>query len=131
MTSRPTPASRRTQIGDDDARTWTRQSRSGPGATRSQPAAPPPRLARPGLAAVIAAWAGTQTFAAASAAAEAAGIGWARYNTPTDVLDHAQLVERDRWVDTASENGAFLSLRPAADSPDWTWVPGGVPALGQ
>ena len=86
---------------------------------------------RADLDAAIAQWAGAQTFAAASAAAEAAGIGWARYNTPTDVLEHAQLVERDRWVSTASENGAFLSLRPAADSPDWTWVPGGVPALGQ
>jgi crotonobetainyl-CoA:carnitine CoA-transferase CaiB-like acyl-CoA transferase len=79
----------------------------------------------------IAAWAAERTFAEASAAAEAAGIGWARYNTPTDVLEHPQLVERDRWVTTGSENGSFLSLRPAADSPQWTWTSRGVPALGE
>ena len=86
---------------------------------------------RADLDAAISAWAATQTFADASAAAEAAGIGWARYNTPVEVLDHPQLGERDRWVSTASEGGPFLSLRPAADSPDWTWTPGDVPALGQ
>jgi crotonobetainyl-CoA:carnitine CoA-transferase CaiB-like acyl-CoA transferase len=79
----------------------------------------------------IAEWAGAQAFSDASAAAEAAGIGWARYNAPAEVLEHPQLVERRRWVDTASENGSFLSLRPAADSPDWDWTAGGVPALGQ
>jgi len=79
----------------------------------------------------IAAWAGDRTFAEASAAAEAAGIGWARYNTPAEVLDHPQLVERDRWVATSSENGEFLSLRPAADCGQWAWSPGSVPALGQ
>jgi crotonobetainyl-CoA:carnitine CoA-transferase CaiB-like acyl-CoA transferase len=83
------------------------------------------------LDAAISAWAGARTFADASAAAEAAGIGWARYNTPTEVLEHPQLVERERWTKTASENGPFLSLRPAADSPSWTWATGGVPALGQ
>lgn len=79
---------------------------------------------------VIAAWALTQTFAAASSAAEVAGIGWARYNTPLEVLDHAELAERDRWVRTGAPGGTFLSLRPAADSPDWTWLPAPVPALG-
>jgi itaconate CoA-transferase len=79
---------------------------------------------------VIAEWAATQTFAAASAAAEAATIGWARYNTPSDVLEHPQLAERDRWVTTAAPGRDFLSLRPAADSPDWSWVPGAVPELG-
>ena len=83
------------------------------------------------LDAAIAAWAGERTFADASAAAEAAGIGWARYNTPAEVLHHPQLVERDRWVATASENGGFLSLRPAADSPGWDWQVRGVPALGE
>ena len=79
----------------------------------------------------IGAWAAGQLFADASAAAEAAGIGWARYNTPTEVLAHPQLVDRDRWVPTPTENGSFLSLRPAADSADWTWTVRGVPALGE
>jgi itaconate CoA-transferase len=79
---------------------------------------------------VIAAWAATQTFEAASAAAEAAMIGWARYNTPTDVLEHRQLADRDRWVTTEAPGREFLSLRPAADSPHWEWSARPVPALG-
>lgn len=85
---------------------------------------------RDDLDAVIAAWAKTQTFVDASRAAEAAGIGWARYNTPIEVLDHAELADRDRWVTTAAPGAEFSSLRPAADSSDWTWSPGRVPALG-
>lgn len=76
-------------------------------------------------------WVGARTLAEASAAADAATIGWARYNTPTEVLDHPQLVERDRWVPTASAGGVFPSLRPAADSPGWDWTPGAVPLLGE
>jgi itaconate CoA-transferase len=79
---------------------------------------------------VIAGWASTRTFAEASRAAEAAGIGWARYNTPIEVLEHAELAERDRWVTTDAPGMEFLSLRPAADSPGWAWSPGAVPALG-
>ncbi|HTR69712.1 MAG TPA: CaiB/BaiF CoA-transferase family protein [Mycobacteriales bacterium] len=80
--------------------------------------------------AVIAEWAAGQTFAVASAAAERAGIGWARYNTPTEVLAHPQLSERDRWVTTAAPGGEFSSLRPAADCPSWAWEPQDVPGLG-
>jgi crotonobetainyl-CoA:carnitine CoA-transferase CaiB-like acyl-CoA transferase len=83
------------------------------------------------LDAVIAEWAAAQTFDAASEAAEAAGIGWARYNTPLEVLEHAQLRDRDRWVATAAPGRSFESLRPAADSPGWQWAPGAVPALGE
>jgi crotonobetainyl-CoA:carnitine CoA-transferase CaiB-like acyl-CoA transferase len=82
------------------------------------------------LDAVLAAWSSTQTLAAASRAAEAAGIGWARYNTPLEVLEHSELQLRDRWVATAAPGAVFRSLRPAADSPDWQWTPGSVPALG-
>jgi crotonobetainyl-CoA:carnitine CoA-transferase CaiB-like acyl-CoA transferase len=82
------------------------------------------------LDSVIAAWAGRQPFADASSAAEAAGIGWARYNTPIEVLDHAELAARDRWVTTGAPGAKFQSLRPAADSPTWDWTPGDVPALG-
>ena len=82
------------------------------------------------LDAVIAAWARTLTFAAASAAAEAAGIGWARFNTPIEVLDHPELAARDRWVATAAPGTEFQSLRPPADSAGWDWQPGAVPALG-
>jgi itaconate CoA-transferase len=86
---------------------------------------------RPEIDEAIAEWTGGTTFAEASAAAEAAAIGWARYNTPTEILGHPQLVERDRWVPTEAPEGEFLSLRPAADSPDWAWSPGAVPGLGE
>jgi itaconate CoA-transferase len=80
---------------------------------------------------VIAAWASAHTFDEASAAAEKATIGWARLNTPLEVLHHPQLVERGRWVTTGSPGGEFPSLRPPADCVGWEWTPGQVPALGE
>ena len=80
---------------------------------------------------VIGAWASATSFADASAAAEAATIGWARLNTPTDLLTHPQLLERDRWVGTAIDGERFLSLRPAAESAAWEWTPRAVPAIGE
>jgi itaconate CoA-transferase len=77
------------------------------------------------------AWAAGSTLAQASAAAEANGIGWARLNTPTDLLTHPQLVQRGRYVDTRAPLGQFQSLRPPADCPQWQWSPGAVPALGE
>jgi crotonobetainyl-CoA:carnitine CoA-transferase CaiB-like acyl-CoA transferase len=76
-------------------------------------------------------WAITVTLADARATAEAAGIGHARLNAPSDVLHHPQLVERGRWQETASPGGTFLSLRPATDFDGWDVAPGAVPALGQ
>jgi len=86
---------------------------------------------RADLDAVLAEWAASKTFADAAAAAEAAGIGWARYNTPLEVLDHPHLAARDRWVDTPAPGRTFKSLRPPADSPRWEWQIGAVPALGE
>jgi crotonobetainyl-CoA:carnitine CoA-transferase CaiB-like acyl-CoA transferase len=83
------------------------------------------------LDAVIAEWTRTRTLAEASDAADAAAIGWARYTTPVELLDHPQLRDRDRWVSTASPGGAFPSLRPPADVDGWEWSPGAVPALGE
>jgi itaconate CoA-transferase len=86
---------------------------------------------RDDLNAVIAAWTVQRTFDEATAAADAATIGWARLNTPSDVLVHPQLHERHRWVPTRAPGGTFDSLRPAAGSADWQWSPGDVPALGE
>jgi crotonobetainyl-CoA:carnitine CoA-transferase CaiB-like acyl-CoA transferase len=80
---------------------------------------------------VIAEWAAATAFDAASDAAEAAGIGWARYNTPLDVLEHPQLRERDRWVTTRAPGRTFESLRPPANVTGWDWQPGVVPRLGE
>jgi crotonobetainyl-CoA:carnitine CoA-transferase CaiB-like acyl-CoA transferase len=83
------------------------------------------------LDSVVAEWAGAQTFTAAAAAAESAGIGWARFNRPMEVLAHPELAARDRWVTTTAPGATFDSLRPPALAEDWTWQPGEVPALGQ
>jgi crotonobetainyl-CoA:carnitine CoA-transferase CaiB-like acyl-CoA transferase len=79
---------------------------------------------------IIAAWVAARSFDEASEAAEAATIGWARLNTPLEVLAHPQLAERGRWVATASPGGDFPSVRPAADCAQWEWTPGPVPGLG-
>jgi itaconate CoA-transferase len=86
---------------------------------------------RDDLNAVIAAWTVQRSFDEATAAADAATIGWARLNTPSDVVDHPQLQERHRWVPTRAPGGTFDSLRPAAGSADWEWSPGDVPGLGE
>lgn len=84
------------------------------------------------LDSIIGGWAAEHTFAQAMAAAEAASLGWARYNTSTEVLDHPQLVERGRFVKMPAPGGGdFLGLRPAADVEGWEWTPGAVPALGE
>src|SRR4051812_38091011 len=86
---------------------------------------------REALDEVIATWVAAHSFDEAGSAADAAAIGWARLNTPLDVLDHPQLVERGRWVATTSPGGDFPSLRPPADCADWDWAAGAVPALGE
>jgi crotonobetainyl-CoA:carnitine CoA-transferase CaiB-like acyl-CoA transferase len=86
---------------------------------------------RDDLDAVLVEWAASTTFEDAAAAAEAAGIGWARFNTPLEVLDHPHLAARQRWVDTPAPGRSFLSLRPPVDSPGWEWQVGAVPALGE
>jgi crotonobetainyl-CoA:carnitine CoA-transferase CaiB-like acyl-CoA transferase len=85
---------------------------------------------RPELDSAIGEWVAKHTFDEASARAEAAKLGWARLNYPTDILEHPQLVERNRWVTTVSVDGEIKSLRPAADSADWNWTPGAIPAIG-
>jgi crotonobetainyl-CoA:carnitine CoA-transferase CaiB-like acyl-CoA transferase len=83
------------------------------------------------LDAAIGEWAAAHTLAEASAAAQAAGLGWARLNGPLDVLAHPQLAQRGRWVDTDGVSGRFASLRPAADGEGWDWAPGKVPRVGE
>lgn len=83
------------------------------------------------LDATIADWTRQRSLADVRAAAERAGLGHARLNAVSDVLDHPQLTQRDRWVETGSPGGDFLSLRPAGQSDTWDVRPGAVPALGQ
>ena len=80
---------------------------------------------------VIGAWAAANTLARCREAAEAASLGHARLNKPTEVLTHPQLAERGRWREFGSPAGPVLGLLPPPESPDWDWRLDPVPALGE
>jgi crotonobetainyl-CoA:carnitine CoA-transferase CaiB-like acyl-CoA transferase len=83
------------------------------------------------LDAVIGAWAAGRTLGECREEAEAAGLGHARLNTPTDVLAHPQLSERGRWQDVGSPVGPVRCLLPPPESDDWDWRLDPVPGLGE
>ena len=83
------------------------------------------------LDAVIGAWAAGLPLAECRQAAEAAQLGHARLNQPTEVLNHPQLTERDRWREIGSPVGPVLGLLPPPESADWDWRLDPIPALGQ
>jgi len=83
------------------------------------------------LDAVIAAWAAGLPLAACRAAAEAASLGHARLNRPTEILDHPQLAQRDRWREIGSPAGRVLGLLPPPVADGWDWRLDPIPALGE
>ena len=86
---------------------------------------------RPELDEVIAAWAAERTLGECRKAAEAAGLGHARLNTPAEVLDHPQLTARDRWRPVGSPVGEVQALLPPPEVSGWDWRMDPVPALGE
>lgn len=83
------------------------------------------------LDAVIGAWASSVTLAEGRAAAEAARLGHARLNKPSDLLDHPQHSERDRWREIDSPAGPLLGLLPPPEVDGWDWRLDPIPALGE
>jgi itaconate CoA-transferase len=83
------------------------------------------------LDALIGEWVEQRSLAECRTAADAAGLGHARLNRPTELLDHPQLVERDRWVDVGSPVGALRALVPPPEVADWDWRLDPVPGLGE
>jgi itaconate CoA-transferase len=83
------------------------------------------------LDAVIAGWAAGLPLAACRAAAEAASLGHARLNRPTEILDHPQLAQRDRWREIGSPAGPVLGLLPPPVADGWDWRLDPIPALGE
>lgn len=79
----------------------------------------------------IAAWAAGVTLAEGRALAEKAGLGHARLNTPTEVVAHPQLAERNRWREADSPVGPVAVLLPPPECDDWDWRLDAVPALGE
>jgi crotonobetainyl-CoA:carnitine CoA-transferase CaiB-like acyl-CoA transferase len=83
------------------------------------------------LDAAIASWAAQRPLAECREAAQAAGLGHAKLNSPTEMLDHPQLVERSRWREVGSPVGPVLGLLPPPESADWDWRLEPIPALGE
>ena len=83
------------------------------------------------LDAVIGEWAAGLSLAECRKAAEAAGLGHARLNRPTELLSHPQLAERARWQEIGSPVGPVLGLLPPPESADWDWRLDPIPALGE
>lgn len=86
---------------------------------------------RADLDAVIGAWMGRHDFADISERASTAGIGWARFNKPTEVIEHPQLSERDRWRDNSYLGKSFPAVAPAAIVADWDSTADPVPGIGE
>jgi crotonobetainyl-CoA:carnitine CoA-transferase CaiB-like acyl-CoA transferase len=83
------------------------------------------------LDAVIGEWAAGLSLAECRKAAEAAGLGHARLNRPTELLSHPQLAERARWQEIGSPVGPLVGLLPPPESADWDWRLDPIPALGE
>jgi len=83
------------------------------------------------LDAAIGEWAAHRSLAQCRDLVQAAGLGHAKLNSPTEVLDHPQLVERSRWREIGSPVGPVLGLLPPPVSADWDWRLEPVPSLGE
>jgi crotonobetainyl-CoA:carnitine CoA-transferase CaiB-like acyl-CoA transferase len=83
------------------------------------------------LDAEVADWCGRYELAHIQRAAEAAGIGNASYNTPTEVVGHPHLQARDRWRDVAIPGGVIQALLPPPVISGYESAMGAVPALGE
>ncbi|MFF0499932.1 CaiB/BaiF CoA transferase family protein [Nocardia aobensis] len=92
----------------------------------------PDRVAhRDELDAAIAAWCADHTLADIQNAADAAGIGNARYNTTTDVVAHPHLTARDRWREVDSPVGPVVTPLPPPIIAGLEPVLGPIPGLGE
>jgi itaconate CoA-transferase len=80
---------------------------------------------------VVAAWTARHPLGELRARADAAGIGNARVNSVPDLIEHANLEQRDRWRDVDSPAGPIRALLPPFTSPAWAPRMDGVPALGE
>ncbi len=86
---------------------------------------------RADLDAVIGAWLGQHDFDDIAERASAAGLGWARFNKPTEVIKHPQLTERNRWRDNEYLGQSFPEIAPAAITVAWEQSAEPVPGVGE
>lgn len=83
------------------------------------------------LDAAIGQWCAATELAEIQKAADDAGIGNSRYNTPSEVLDHPQLADRDRWRTVDSPGGPITALLPPPVISGFDPPMGAVPGLGE
>lgn len=79
----------------------------------------------------IGAWCAEHDLAQIQKTADAAGIGNARYNLPSEVLRHPQLVARDRWRAVDTPRGQIQALRPPPVIRGYEQPMRPVPGLGE
>ncbi|ORV08656.1 CaiB/BaiF CoA transferase family protein [Mycobacterium celatum] len=79
----------------------------------------------------IGAWCAEHDLEYIQKTADAAGIGNARYNTPSEVLVHPQLSARDRWRQVDTPAGPIPALLPPPVIAGYQAPMGAVPGLGQ
>jgi itaconate CoA-transferase len=80
---------------------------------------------------VVGTWCAQHDLAHIQKTADAAGIGNARYNVPSEVLQHPQLTARDRWRLVDTPNGPVPALLPPPVIAGYEPAMGAVPGLGQ
>ncbi|MER5429970.1 CaiB/BaiF CoA-transferase family protein [Streptomyces sp. NPDC002588] len=83
------------------------------------------------LDAEIAAWCARHELGHVQERADSAGIGNARYNTPSEVVAHPHLAARDRWREIETPNGPVQALLPPPVISGYEPPMGAIPALGQ
>lgn len=76
-------------------------------------------------------WCARHDLAEVQKIADAAGIGNARYNVPSEVLRHPQLTARDRWRQVDTPAGPTAALLPPPVISGYQPAMGAVPGLGQ
>jgi crotonobetainyl-CoA:carnitine CoA-transferase CaiB-like acyl-CoA transferase len=79
----------------------------------------------------IGAWCASHDLEHVQKTADAAGIGNARYNLPSEVLSHPQLTARDRWRNIDTPTGPIRALLPPPVISGYRPPMGPVPGLGQ
>jgi itaconate CoA-transferase len=79
----------------------------------------------------ISAWAATVDAADVLRAADAAAIGNGVYHEMLEVVDHPQLVERDRWQQVDSPVGPLSTVLPPFRSTSWEVPLGPIPGIGE
>ena len=79
----------------------------------------------------IESWCGRNDLVEVQKVADAAGIGNARYNLPSEVLEHPQLSTRDRWRTVQTAAGPIRAILPPPIIEGYEQPMGPVPGLGE